>query len=159
MPQPANRISRPKDRTEVEPLDTLVGYNLKRAYMIFQDDFRKTLGDSGLTPRAFAVLTLIAQIPSVTQSAISRHLGIERSGLVAIVDDLEKRGLVLRVAVPGERRVQALAITDNGKRAHKISDEAVRKHEERLLSVFSRRERQTLLDLLSRLRNWKENLP
>jgi DNA-binding MarR family transcriptional regulator len=155
MPQPAKKTSRSEVRAEAETLDTLVGYNLKRAYMIFQDDFRETLGDSGLTPRAFAVLTLIAEIPDVTQSAISRHLGIERSGLVAIVDDLEARGLVRRVAVPGDRRVQALALTGKGERAHQASTDAVNEHEARLLSVLSVKEQQTLLDLLGRLRHWE----
>ena len=156
MPQPAKKTSRSEEPAEAETLDTLVGYNLKRAYMIFQDDFRKTLGDSGLTPRAFAVLTLIAEIPDVTQSAISRHLGIERSGLVAIVDDLEARGLVRRVAVPGDRRVQALALTGKGRRVHQASTGAVNEHEARLLSVLSAKERQTLLDLLHRLRHLED---
>ncbi|MGI9452731.1 MAG: MarR family winged helix-turn-helix transcriptional regulator [Geminicoccaceae bacterium] len=159
MPQSAKTMSRLDTRREGELLDNLVGYNLKHAYMIFQDDFRKTLGESRLTPRAFAVLMLIAQIPNVTQSAISRHLGIERSGLVAIIDDLEQRGLVLRVAVPGDRRVQALALTDKGERSHAQSTEAVRDHEERLLAAFTREERQTLLDLLRRLRKWEEGAP
>ena len=159
MPQPAKKILRPENRAEVEALDTFVGYNLKRVYMIFQDDFRKTLGESGLTPRAFAVLTIIAQIPNVTQSEISRHLGIERSGLVAIVDDLEQQGLILRVAVPDDRRVQALALTDKGARSHKLSAEAVRDHEERLLSAFTQKERRTLLDLLCRLRKREDREP
>lgn len=156
MPQAAKRPSRSEEPAEAGTLDTLVGYNLKRAYMIFQDDFRETLGDSGLTPRAFAVLTLIAEIPDVTQSAISRHLGIERSGLVAIVDDLEARSLVLRVAVPGDRRVQALALTDKGGRVHQASTDAVKEHEARLLSSLSAKEQQMLLELLSRLRHWED---
>jgi DNA-binding MarR family transcriptional regulator len=156
MPQPAKKLPTSEERSEVETLDALVGYNLKRAYMIFQDDFRTTLGDSGLTPRAFAVLTLIAEIPRVTQSAISRYLGIERSGLVAIVDDLESRDLVRRVAVPGDRRVQALALTRDGEKTHRASAQAVNEHEARLLSVLSVKEQQTLLDLLRRLRHWED---
>ena len=159
MTQPEKKLARSEEQTKAGMLNTLVGYNLKRAYMIFQDDFRKTLGDSGLTPRAFAVLTLIAEIPDVTQSAISRYLGIERSGLVAIVDDLETRGLVLRVAVPGDRRVQALALTDKGERVHQASVDAVNEHEARLLSVLSTHEQRTLLNLLSRLRQEEDATP
>ena len=44
MPQPAKTISRSEIRAGLAPLDRLVGYNLKRAYMIFQDDLRKALG-------------------------------------------------------------------------------------------------------------------
>jgi len=95
-------------------LETMIGYNLKRAYMVFQTDFLEALGDDTLTPRSFSVLTLIAQITNITQSEISRHLGIERSGLVSIVDQLQKAGLIQRTPVPGDRRVQALTMTETG---------------------------------------------
>mgnify|MGYP001602657296 CR=1 FL=1 len=70
-------------------LDDLVGYNLKRAYVIVQSDFRAALGRDGLSPRVFSALSLVVQFPNITQSELARMLGIERSGLVAIVDDLK----------------------------------------------------------------------
>ena len=133
-------------------LDRFVGYNLKRAYMLFQADFRDTLAD-GLTPRAFSVLSLAAEMPGVTQSDLSRLLGIERSGLVAIVDDLEARGFLARVAVPGDRRVQALRPTKAGEAALTEMLAAVEDHEERVLGPLNEEERATLLGLLIKLRN------
>ena len=134
-------------------LDRFVGYNLKRAYMLFQADFRDTFGADGLTPRAFSVLSLAAEMPGVTQSDLSRLLGIERSGLVAIVDDLEARGFLARVAVPGDRRVQALRPTKAGEAALAEMLGAVEDHEERLLGPLNEEERATLLGLLIKLRN------
>mgnify|MGYP005853713877 CR=1 FL=1 len=133
-------------------LEGFVGYNLKRAYVIIQADFRRTLGDDGFTPRAFSALSLVVQFPNITQTGLAKMLGIERSGLVAIVDDLERRGLVQRGAVPGDRRVQALLPTRAGIKALADAVAAVRAHEDRLFADFTAAERATLMSLLQRVR-------
>ena len=137
-------------------LETLIGYNLKRAYVIISSDFRRTLGEDGFAPRVFSALSLVVQFPNITQSELARTLGIERSGLVAIVDDLEGRGFLSRNAVPGDRRVQALAPTKAGVRAYQKAAEAVQAHEEALLQHMSREERDTLLSLLRKIREIEE---
>lgn len=86
-------------------LDDLVGYNLKSAYMIVQTDFRDTLGEDGLTARVFSALSLVVENLNITQSELARTLRIEMSGLVAIVDQLEERKLLIRNSVVRDRRV------------------------------------------------------
>lgn len=134
-------------------LEDLVGYNLKRAYMTVQSDFRKTLGKDGLSARSFSALSLIVQNPEVTQSELSRLLGIERSGLVAIVDDLEARKYISRTKVPGDRRVQALVPMKAGTNAYAKALTKVRAHESTLLSGLKDTEKKTLLKLLKKVRH------
>ena len=142
------------DTDPAEPeLEGYVGYNLKRAYMTLQEDFRRALGDGGLTTRAFSALTLTVQFPQISQSELARTLGIERSGLVSIVDDLERRGYLVRAQVPGDRRVQALVPTREGIAAQARAAQAVRDHEDRLLADFSDADRATLIGLLTRIRH------
>ena len=154
MPPAAPSQKRPADAdsAEISPLEDLVGYNLKRAYVIFQADFRRALGEDGFAPRVFSVLSLVVGAPNITQSEVARRLGIERSGLVAIVDELEGRGLIRRTTVPGDRRVQALVATEDGAIAHADALAAVEAHEAALLTEFSAAERRTLLDLLQKIR-------
>jgi DNA-binding MarR family transcriptional regulator len=133
-------------------LEELVGYNLKRAYVIVDADFRRALGEDGLAPRVFSALSLIVHTPGITQSDLARSLGIERSGLVAITDDLETRGFVMRKPVPGDRRVQALAPTKAGKAAYLEALATVRAHEARLLSGMTQAEIETLTSLLQKIR-------
>lgn len=137
-------------------LDEFVGYNLKRAYMIFQADFREALGKDGLSPRSYSALSLAVQNANITQSELARRLGIERSGLVAIVDQLEEAGLLCRVGVPGDRRVQALTPTQEGLALFARASKQVATHEDRLTSVLSDGERDQLLTLLRKLRNSSE---
>jgi DNA-binding MarR family transcriptional regulator len=142
-----------KDTTDNKSeLDGLVGYNLKRAYVTVRTDFMETLGKENLSPRVFSVLSLCVSHPNITQSELARMIGIERSGLVAMVDDLEKRNYVERRPVPHDRRVQALVPTETGIKAHKVASEMVRAHEERLLSHMSKEEQATLIKLLQKIR-------
>lgn len=149
--QQVMRTELKSDQTPAE-LDVFVGYNLKRAYVIVQQDFRKALGEDGLAPRVFSALSLVVQFPNITQSELARLLGIERSGLVAIVDELEQRGYLLRTTVQGDRRVQALVPTEAGQQANASAHERVRAHEDALLSNLSAEEKGTLLRLLKKIR-------
>ena len=137
---------------ETPDLEEFIGYNLKRAYVIVQADFRRALGEDGFAPRVFSALSLVVQYPNVTQSGLARMLGIERSGLVAIVDELEGRGLLKRTIVPGDRRVQALVPTQKGKTVYAEARATVRAHEEQLLSNLSTDEKATLMALLAKIR-------
>lgn len=137
---------------ETPDLEEFIGYNLKRAYVIVQADFRRALGEDGFAPRVFSALSLVVQYPNVTQSGLARMLGIERSGLVAIVDELEGRGLLNRTNVPGDRRVQALVPTAKGKTVYAEARATVRAHEEALLSNLSSDEKATLMGLLAKIR-------
>ncbi len=137
-------------------LESLVGYNLKRAYVILQNDYRAVMGDHGLSPRVFSALTFVVETPNLTQSDLARRLGIERSGLVAIVDELEGRGYLCRVAVPQDRRVQALSPTDAGVQAYEAALKLVHDHEDRILHTLDAVERAQLLHLLKKIRETGE---
>lgn len=133
-------------------LETLVGYNLKRAYIVMHDDFQKALIEERLAPRVFAALSLVVKYPRETQSELARRLGIERSGLVALVDDLERRGLLRRATVTGDRRLQALVATAEGIRVHAQAWSKVEAHERALLSGFTQTEKLRLMAMLRRIR-------
>lgn len=153
MARSSTAQSRQSDsEAEYGDLEDFVGYNLKRAYVIVSADFRRAVGKDGFAPRVFSALSFIVQFPNITQSELARKLGIERSGLVAIIDELESRNFVARQPVPGDRRVQALAPTKAGKTAYLHAREVVRRHEADLLSDLSSQETETLIALLRKIR-------
>jgi len=133
-------------------LETLIGYNMKRAYVAIQKDYRAALGEGGLSPRTFSALSLVAAHPNISQSSLARMLGIERSGLVAIIDELERRRFMNRCHNPGDRRVQALVVTPEGKNAYLATLTTVQAHEERLFANLSETEKSTLMELLIKIR-------
>lgn len=139
-------------KIEGTDLDDLVGYNLKRAYIVVQDDYKRAMGPDGMSARVFTALSLTHAYPNITQSELARRMGIERSGLVAIVDALETRGYLRRAPVPGDRRVQALVPTEAGRHAYQAAINTVRAHEAQLLTTLSRAEQAQLLSLLRKIR-------
>ena len=152
--------AKPATTRKAEPgsdLEDLVGYNLKRAYLVVQNDFRNALEQDDLSARVFSALSLVVQFPNITQSALARVLGIERSGLVAIIDALEARGYVVRSPVPGDRRVQALIPSDKGQVAYERAAIKVRAHEEKLLEHLSSDEKSVLLTLLKKIREAEQS--
>ncbi len=148
----AKRVPDHDYEIESSDLEDLIGYNLKRAYVIVQADFRDALGEDGLSARVFSALSLTVKYPNITQSELARMMGIERSGLVAIVDELEERGYLQRAPVPGDRRVQALVPTDGGRQAYATAIKVVRGHENRLFEGMTEEEKSTLLTLLKKIR-------
>lgn len=68
----------------------------------------------GLRSGSFTTLALIAANPGCSQIELSREGGLDRSALVAIVDDLEKRGFAIRARSPVDRRRSSLYITPEG---------------------------------------------
>ncbi|MEO0937737.1 MAG: MarR family transcriptional regulator [Pseudomonadota bacterium] len=137
---------------EPSDLEALIGYNLKRAYVIVAADLREAGDPDGLSPRVFTALALCVASPNITQSALARRMGIERSGLVAIADELEARGFLRRAPVPGDRRVQALVPTEAGRAAHAQALAAMQAHEDRLFAHMTAEERAHLLTLLRKIR-------
>ncbi|PXW70806.1 DNA-binding MarR family transcriptional regulator [Loktanella sp. PT4BL] len=136
----------------VSDLETLIGYNMKRAYVAIQKDFRAALGEGGLSPRTFSALSLVVAHPNISQSSLARMLGIERSGLVAIIDELERRNFLTRSVVPDDRRIQALVATSDGQLAYHDTLATVQAHEDRLLADLSASDKETLMQLLKKIR-------
>lgn len=155
MQTPSDQNPVHDDATE-RSIESLFGYNLKRAYMIFRDDFRLGVESAGMSPRAMSVLALIVECPHITQSDVARRLGIERSGIVAIIDDLEGNGLVRREAVPGDRRSQALLPTPQGYDQFDLVMSQAQAREQHLLSALPPQEQAQLLQLLRKLRTTHE---
>ncbi|MCA8869334.1 MAG: MarR family transcriptional regulator [Rhodobacteraceae bacterium] len=129
----------------------LVGYNMKRAYMRIYQDFSQELLAFDLRQRTFSVLSLVIENPGISQSDIARSLGIERSGTVVIVDELEQRDLIRRSAVKGDKRAYALRVTAAGRKLYALALKKVAAHEERMLENLTAAERVQLNQLLQRI--------
>jgi DNA-binding MarR family transcriptional regulator len=96
-------------------LDRSLGYTLRRAQLSTYPEFTRFMSEFLIRPSQFAVLVLIRHNPGLTQSEVSSVLEIKKTNLVALLDSLEKRSLLERREVAGDRRAFALHITAKGK--------------------------------------------
>lgn len=132
-------------------LNASLGYMLRRAQLAVFADFGAALAELRLRPGQFAALMVIDCNRGVTQSEVCETLGIWRANFVAIIDDLEKRGLARRVSSPADRRSKALALTPAGQRVLARAAELQRAHETRVCGRLGPGGREQLLRLLGQL--------
>lgn len=149
---PAMDDARPVDaELDFDILPQLMGYQMRRAQVRIFLDFSETMQATQITPGQFGALALISANPGLTQSALARAIGIERSTMVAVIDTLEGRGLVERRPSPVDRRSYALVLSRDGKALLEQLRPLVRGHEDRIAGRLSGEERRLLIDLLRRV--------
>ena len=113
--------------------------------------FAERLGVLELTPADAGILRLLRAEAGLSQQELAGRLQIHPSRLVAILDNLEKRGFVERRANPDDRRLYSLSLTQGGREALEKIGDVARKHQDALLSSISWEERNTLAALLLRI--------
>ena len=70
----------------------------------------------------YATLAALEEFGPDSQSGLSDRTGIYRSDLVATINELTARGLVVRAPDPADRRRNAITLTDEGRRHLKQLD-------------------------------------
>lgn len=132
-------------------LPGLVGYQLRMAQIALFRDFARGLGEEDMTPGLFGVLVIIEANPDLKQSELARAAQLDRSTVVTVIDNLQRRGLVERRTALHDRRSNAIRLTDAGTTLLRKLKRQVNQHEKRLLENFSAAERDTFLALLKKV--------
>ena len=96
----------------------------------------------------YAVLASLEEFGPDSQSGLSDRTGIYRSDLVATINDLTARGLVVRAPDAGDRRRNAITLTDEGRRHLKRLDVLLADAEAEFLAPLSQADRAELTRLL-----------
>jgi DNA-binding MarR family transcriptional regulator len=110
--------------------------------------FAERLAAIDLQPPLFRVLNVVDAAEGHSQHAIGEAIQAPASRMVAIVDELERRGLVERRPDPGDRRVHALYLTDGGRQVLAKGRELAAEHEAELTRGMSKADRKRLILLL-----------
>ena len=94
---------------------------------------------------------LVSRNPGISQTALARAVGVERSTLGEGIDRLRKRHLLLRKPAPKDRRSYALHLSAIGEKFLDDFVPRLLRHEDDVAARLSPEERKTLLALLRRL--------
>lgn len=128
-----------------------VGFLLSQLGFATSRRFHDALAPLGLDPGLFAILRAIAANGGESQQAVCVALHVAPSRMVAMVDELESRGLVERRVNASDRRARSVHLTDEGLRALDRGVAAAMQFEEWISTPLAPAERAALLDLLRRL--------
>lgn len=132
-------------------LPELVGYHLRMAQIALFRDFSQGPGEEDVTPGLFGVLVIIEANPDLKQSELARATHLDRSTVVTVIDNLERRGLVERRVALHDRRSNAIRLTAAGTTLLRKLKRQVSQHEKRLLENFSAAERDAFIALLQKV--------
>jgi DNA-binding MarR family transcriptional regulator len=119
-------------------------WNLLNARMV------AALSPFGLRAGAFSAMALISANPGCSQNELARGLGMDKSAVVAVLDQLQARGLVNRSRPAGDRRRHALELTSEGEALMHRMRSAVAVPGRPIREALSPEELRQLLSLLDR---------
>ena len=132
-------------------LEDLVGYQLRRAQISLFQSFNKHLEHAKITPGQIGLLIKIQNNAGISQTALARANGIERSTLGEIIDRFEKRQLVDRRKHATDRRAYALHLSQQGEEFLNEVVPALLQQEADFLKGWGEEDKQTLVRLLAKL--------
>jgi DNA-binding MarR family transcriptional regulator len=102
------------------------------------------LEPTGLSPKGFGALTVLAAEGPLPQGRLATRQGIDRTTMVAVVDELERLGAVRRRRDERDRRAYALELTSQGERLLERGRSAIEDAEDRFLAPLPTAERRAL---------------
>jgi DNA-binding MarR family transcriptional regulator len=124
---------------------------ISRAYVYSHRLLGEGFAAAGLRSYHYRLLAGLEEFGPASQAALGRRTGIDRSDVVAALNELEDRGLVRRSPDPDDRRRNVVTITAAGRKQLPKLDKVLAGIQEELLAPLSAADRTKLVTLLKRL--------
>jgi MarR family 2-MHQ and catechol resistance regulon transcriptional repressor len=124
---------------------------LSRAYKAINEHVNKAIQTKGLNPTEFAVLELLYHKGDQPMQQIGGKILLASGSITYVVDKLEQKGLLRRIACPNDRRVTYAQITEQGKAFIEEIFPEHAKQIDTLMSSLSESEKTTAIDLLKKV--------
>jgi DNA-binding MarR family transcriptional regulator len=113
--------------------------------------FSRLAKEIGTRPGRFATLMLIGRNPGISQTALSRANGRDKSSLTPVLNDLARRGLVSRRRTRADQRTYRLSLTPAGRRLLGELTRCARVHERNLDRIIGAKEQKAFVRALKRI--------
>ncbi len=113
--------------------------------------FHERMEELGLHPGLFRILNVVDAAEGESQHTIGDAIEVPASRMVALVDELEERGLIERRPDAGDRRVRNLHLTRKGRATLERGRKVAGEHERSLTKGMTAAEHKQLVELLGKL--------
>ena len=132
-------------------LQSLLGYNARRASLAIIEQFHVDMANFDLRPVDFSVLSLIRHNPGTTSRQLCQALNILPPNMVVFLKSFEKRQLVERAPHPTDGRAMGLTLTESGEALIQAAEKTAMDSGLKATSALTESERQTLARLLQKI--------
>ncbi len=155
VPHPAKTVSKAADPSvqtvDTSYLESLMGYNARRASLAIISEFLAQMSVYGLRPVDFSVLSLITHNPGITSRQLCVALGLLPPNLVGLVNSLQGRELILRRPHPHDGRAMGLHLSAKGKKMMRDAEQTAAELERNATSALNPTENRQLMSLLKKI--------
>ncbi|CAN5168921.1 hypothetical protein BH11ACT2_BH11ACT2_04950 [soil metagenome] len=127
-----------------------LGWSLGVIFRAWHDAVTAALADFPHGARGHQILEFVAEDTLPTQAALAAHLGIDRTVLTYVLDDLVAEGVIERQTDAADRRVRRLAVTAAGRHRLAALDSTVSTAEAEVLGRLPAEDRELLRAVLER---------
>lgn len=124
---------------------------LSRAFRAINEHVNKQIHRYGLNPTEFAVLELLYHKGDQPLQQIGGKILLASGSMTYVIDKLEKKEYIERVACPNDRRVTFARITEKGKKLIEQVFPSHRNEIDRIMSALSEEEKEMATELLKKL--------
>jgi DNA-binding MarR family transcriptional regulator len=138
-------------RVNTRYLETLMGYNARRAALVIIGEFMQRMAVYGLRPVDFSVLSTVVHNPGITSRQLCATLGMQAPNLVGMLNAMEKKDWLSRRPHPHDGRAMGLHPTQAGVDMMRAAENTASELEVAMTSGLSPDERKTLIQLLKKI--------
>ncbi|WP_040774152.1 MarR family winged helix-turn-helix transcriptional regulator [Nocardia pneumoniae] len=96
----------------------------------------------------YAVLLGLGAEPVYTQAALAKAIGADKTRIIGVLDELQRRGLIAREPDPADRRVNLVSLTEAGRALRDRAQRDIQAREDRLLERLPTADRRVFLRAL-----------
>lgn len=128
-----------------------LGWALGALFRSYRETAKRAFGELAGGQRGYQVLRFAVEEAAPTQLALAQQLGIDRTVMTYLLDDLEKAGLVERRPDPADRRARRIVATPEGRARLGEIDTCLREAERELLTPLSAEESAAFRGMLQKL--------
>ena len=139
------------EEVDTSYLESQIGYNARRAALSVIEVFLDRMAVYGLRPVDFSVLSLITHNPGITSRQLCTTLGMLPPNLVGMINNFEKRDLVMRKPHPHDGRAMGLHLTTTGHKLMRDAERTAAELEREVGARLSAAENKTLIRLLQKI--------
>ncbi|WP_432988489.1 MarR family winged helix-turn-helix transcriptional regulator [Dactylosporangium sp. CA-233914] len=129
-------------------LQSDLGWALGVLLRAYAKGAQSVIADMPGGPRGYQVLTSAVDGAAHTQLALANKLGIDRTVMTYLLDDLEKAGLIERRPDPSDRRARQIFATPAGRAALCDLQRKLRHIEDRVIGALPEDDRARFRELL-----------
>jgi DNA-binding MarR family transcriptional regulator len=152
------RMSKPAKAPQGRFVDDYLPALLAQAHDVISGEFHRIVTAQGFTVSEWRVLATLAGAEPISVGALARTTVLKQPTLTRVLDRMQARGQVRRVAHESDRRITLVAITPVGSKVVAGLIELARDHERRVLEPFGLARSADLKATLRQMIEWHRNL-